>query len=49
MESRVDPADAQRWNFNDIFAGDRYAATVAVEKNFSRLVLWDFMEGGEVS
>ena len=46
MNSRVDPADAQRWNFNDIFAGDRYAATVAVEKNFSRLVLWDFTEGG---
>jgi len=45
MESRVDPGDAQRWNFNDIFAGDRYAATVAVEKNLSRLLLWDFVEG----
>jgi len=44
-ESRVDPADAQRWAFKDIFAGDRYAATVAVEKNFSRLVLWEFIEG----
>jgi 4'-phosphopantetheinyl transferase len=44
MESRIDPADRQRWIFNDIFAGDRYAATVAVEKSFSRLVLWDFNE-----
>jgi 4'-phosphopantetheinyl transferase len=47
MESRVDADDAQRWIFNDIHAGDRYAATVAVEKSFSRLVLWDFAEGGE--
>jgi 4'-phosphopantetheinyl transferase len=46
MESRVDAADAQRWNFNDVFAGDRYAATVAVEKSFSRLLLWDFVEDG---
>ena len=41
--SRVDPADAGTWIFNDIFAGDRYAASVAVEKRFSRLVLWDFV------
>jgi 4'-phosphopantetheinyl transferase len=45
LESRVDPTDAQRWIFKDIFAGERYAATVAVEKNLSRLVLWDFAEG----
>jgi 4'-phosphopantetheinyl transferase len=45
MESRVDLADTQRWIFNDVFAGDRYAATVAVEKSLSRLVLWDFVEG----
>jgi len=44
LESRVDPTDAQRWIFKDIHAGDRYAATVAVEKSFSRLVLWDFNE-----
>jgi 4'-phosphopantetheinyl transferase len=45
LASRVDPKDADRWTFNDIFAGDRYAATVAVERSFSRLVLWDFVEG----
>ncbi len=45
LESRVDPADAQRWIFKDIFAGERYAAAVAVERSLSRLVLWDFAEG----
>lgn len=45
LASRVDPTDAGRWIFNEIFAGDRYAATVAVENSFSRLVLWDFVEG----
>jgi 4'-phosphopantetheinyl transferase len=34
LESRVDPADAQRWIFSDIHVGERYAATVAVEKRF---------------
>ena len=47
LESRVDPADTERWIFNEIFAGERYAATVAVEKKFSRLVLWDFLEEGQ--
>jgi len=49
LESRVDPADVRRWIFNDIHVGDRYAATVAVENNFSRLVLWDFVEGEAAS
>ncbi|HEX3145091.1 MAG TPA: 4'-phosphopantetheinyl transferase superfamily protein [Pyrinomonadaceae bacterium] len=48
LESRVDPADTDRWIFNEISAGERYAATVAIEKKFSRLVLWDFLEEAAV-
>ena len=44
LESRVDAADAQRWCFHDIAAGDRYAATVAIDGASSRLVLWDLSE-----
>ena len=44
LDSRVDAADAQRWSFSDIAAGDRYAATVAVDGACSRLVLWDLIE-----
>ena len=44
LESRVEPTDAQRWIFNEIAAGERYAAALAVEKKCSRLVLWDFVE-----
>jgi 4'-phosphopantetheinyl transferase len=32
LESRVDKDDAQRWIFDEISAGDRYAATVAFER-----------------
>ncbi|HYX30787.1 MAG TPA: 4'-phosphopantetheinyl transferase superfamily protein [Pyrinomonadaceae bacterium] len=45
LDSRVAPRDAQRWTFSDISAGDRYAGAIAVEKNFSRLLLWDFTDG----
>lgn len=44
LASRVSETDAQRWCFNDIAAGDRYAATVAVDGLCSRLVLWDLNE-----
>src|SRR5438552_11291358 len=44
LDSRVDAADAQRWCFHDIAAGDRYAATVAIDGASSRLVLWDLSE-----
>jgi 4'-phosphopantetheinyl transferase len=44
LGSRVDAADAQRWSFSDIAAGDRYAGTVAVDGACSRLVLWDLNE-----
>jgi 4'-phosphopantetheinyl transferase len=43
LNSRVDATDAQRWSFQEIVAGDRYAATVAVEGRYSRLVLWDLL------
>jgi hypothetical protein len=36
--------ETERWSFQDINAGDRYAGSVAVEKGFSRLVLWDLIE-----
>ena len=44
LDSRVDATDVQRWSFHNIAAGDRYAATMAVEANISRLVLWDLNE-----
>jgi 4'-phosphopantetheinyl transferase len=44
LGSRVDAADALRWSFSDIAAGDRYAGTVAVDGACSRLVLWDLNE-----
>ncbi|HYW71085.1 MAG TPA: 4'-phosphopantetheinyl transferase superfamily protein [Pyrinomonadaceae bacterium] len=64
LDSRVDANDTRRWSFENLSAGDRYAATVALERrapgtdasagmlpvngahkeNFSRLLLWDFVE-----
>lgn len=44
LDSRVEAADAQRWSLSEIAAGDRYAATVAIDGACSRLVLWDLNE-----
>jgi 4'-phosphopantetheinyl transferase len=44
LESRVGVNETERWSFQDINAGDRYAGSVAVENGFSRLVLWDLIE-----
>ena len=44
LESRFGVNETERWSFHDINAGDRYAASLAVENGFSRLVLWDLIE-----
>jgi len=44
LESRIGINETERWSFNDINAGDGYAASVAVENGFSRLVLWDLIQ-----
>lgn len=43
LDSRLDSKEVSRWSFQDLFPEPRYAATVAVEKGFSRLVLWDLV------
>jgi 4'-phosphopantetheinyl transferase len=43
LASRVAPGESERWAFEELHAGDGYAATVAVEGQSSRLVLWDLM------
>lgn len=42
LNSRVDPKDVSRWAFQSLHVDDGYAATLAVEGQYSRLVLWDF-------
>lgn len=42
LNSRLDRAEVSRWSFQDLFPEDGYAATLAVEGAFTRLVLWDF-------
>jgi 4'-phosphopantetheinyl transferase len=42
LNSRVDPDDVSRWAFQNLHAGEGYAAALAVEGQYSRLVLWDF-------
>lgn len=42
LNSRVDPKDVSRWTFLNLHADDGYAAALAVEGQYSRLVLWDF-------
>jgi 4'-phosphopantetheinyl transferase len=42
LVSRVDPAEVSRWAFEDLSPHPAYSAALAVEGNFSRLLLWDF-------
>jgi 4'-phosphopantetheinyl transferase len=42
LNSRVDPQDVSRWAFQTLHADEGYAASLAVEGQYSRLVLWDF-------
>jgi hypothetical protein len=37
----MDEKEVSRWSFQDLLAGPGYAATLAVERSFSRMVLWD--------
>jgi 4'-phosphopantetheinyl transferase len=41
LKSRMDEKEVSRWSFQDLLAGPGYAATLAVERTFSRMVLWD--------
>jgi 4'-phosphopantetheinyl transferase len=41
LDSRIDPEEVSRWSFQDLFPQPGYAATVVVERDFSRLALWD--------
>ena len=43
LGNRLDTRELARWNFRDLAADAGYAATVAVEGECSRLVLWDFV------
>jgi 4'-phosphopantetheinyl transferase len=43
IDSRLDPAEVSRWRMQDLFPAPGYAATVAVEGDYSRLVLWDLV------
>lgn len=41
LNSRIDAKEVSRWSFQDLSAGPGYTATLAVERESSRLVLWD--------
>jgi len=41
LHNRVDSREVARWSFQELFPQPGYAATLAVERGFSRLVLWD--------
>src|SRR5262245_33693681 len=43
LRSRIDSAEVSRWSFQELCPERGYAATVAVERGFSRLVLWDLV------
>jgi len=43
LKSRMDEKEVSRWSFQDLLAGPDYAATLAVERSFSRMVLWDLL------
>ena len=43
LNSRVAPGEVERWRFQDISPAAGYAATLAVEGEISRLVLWDLV------
>lgn len=42
LNSRIDSGEVARWVFNELHPEKGYAATLAVEGNPSKLVLWDF-------
>lgn len=42
LNSRVAAGEVDRWRLENLSPANGYAATVAVEGDFSRLVLWDF-------
>jgi 4'-phosphopantetheinyl transferase len=44
LNSRIDSDEVSRWSFQDLFAEPGYAATLAVEGEFSNMVLWDFVQ-----
>ena len=41
LDNRFDPAEVSRWRLQDLFPVPGYAAAIAVERGFSRLLLWD--------
>lgn len=41
LNSRIDSREVARWSFQELCPDADYAATVAIERGFSRLVLWD--------
>lgn len=43
LNSRIDSKEVSRWSFQDLYPESGYAATLAVERGLSRLVLWDLM------
>ena len=45
LANRLDRADVSRWSFQGLFPAPQYAAALAVEGAFSRLLLWDLDEG----
>jgi 4'-phosphopantetheinyl transferase len=42
LNSKIDSGEVMRWSFQDLYPAAGYAATLAVEGQTSRLVLWDF-------
>ena len=42
LGNRLDRAEVSRWSFHDLFPNPGYAAALAVEGAFSRMLLWDF-------
>ena len=42
LNSRIDAKEVSRWSFQDLSAGPGYAATLAVERESSRLVALGF-------
>ena len=38
-----EPQEVERWRFEDLYAAPGFAAALAVERGFSRLLLWEFV------
>ena len=43
LNSRVAPGEVERWRLEDLMPQTGYAASVAIEGELSRLVLWEFV------